>query len=196
MTYALLFCIICKRFLEELKKKLRPVSLYKLSFRQVLFLTGAKDKTKAKLSVMKWIAAFDRYSVAVAAADQMTMSQAMAHKDLVLSSAYEARPGGRYSTAGIMYDEMARKLWAARTYNGDGTFSMSAVCGKLDKSVLAQAEAVYDANAKKARSDKWDTRGPGQYKGSGNGWYGKRPYINASKTMPLAKEWKKPRRNL
>ena len=148
-----------------------PVSKEILGLAKAL---GAPPKAKAKLSLVQWIAAFDRYAIAAAATNQLTLPAALAHKDLVLKLGSQASSSGRRIEVGIIYDELVRSSWANRSYHGE-KLDLASEGGVLDKAMLAQAEAIYDSKAKHTRSfnDKGHNR---QWNSQGSSFLGKRPF--------------------
>ena len=66
----------------------------------------------------------------------------------------------------MIYDELVRKDWAKRAHNGDRTLCFAHECGELNKVLLAEAEAKYDEQVKKARPDRsYNDRDKGKGKG-------------------------------
>ena len=56
-----------------------------------------------------WLVAWDRFAIASQAIPgQLTMQQAVLHKDVVINIACSAPAGGRTSLLGVLYDEIAR----------------------------------------------------------------------------------------
>ena len=56
-----------------------------------------------------WLVAWDRFAIASQAIPgQLTMQQALLHKDVVINIACSAAAGGRTDLLGVLYDELAR----------------------------------------------------------------------------------------
>ena len=74
-----------------------------------------------RLDIMKWQAAFDKYMLAAAITEQMSLSAAMAHKDICVQVGMRAQFGAvtRRAALGVIYDEVARRSWAQRAAAGD-----------------------------------------------------------------------------
>ncbi len=65
-----------------------------------------KPRSKQKLSLLQWTAAFDRYAVAAASCGQMSYASALAHKDVVLQVRDMFIKGdGRYSVLQMGIDK-------------------------------------------------------------------------------------------
>ena len=56
-----------------------------------------------------WLVAWDRFALASQAIPgQLTMQQALLHRDVVINVACSAPAGGRTDLLGVLYDEIAR----------------------------------------------------------------------------------------
>ena len=156
---------------------------------------GVETKSEHKLTLIQWMAAFDRYAIAAAANGQLTMPQALAHKNLVLNVCWKACAGGRRTSVGLFYDELVRKDWAARAYHGDETLNLRTACKTKDKDLLEQAEGLYDEETKKSRSTRkpwWNDQAKGHWNND-RAHYGKRPFATDNKFKNFGRDWKKAR---
>ena len=119
---------------------------------------GGKEKTKVKLTMLQWQAAFDRYALAAAAAKQWDLHASMAHKDVVFQVAAQAPSKGRRQWLGIIYDELARRDWAERTFSGDSKLDVNVASLELCTKLLNKAELVFDQQAasNKGSHRAWD----------------------------------------
>ena len=58
-----------------------------------------------------WLVAWDRFAIASQAIPgQLTMQQALLHKDVVINIACAAPAAGRTDLLGVLYDELARAI--------------------------------------------------------------------------------------
>ena len=141
----------------------------------VLAANGDKQKGK-RLDIMKWQAAFDKYMLAAAITEQLSLSAAMAHKDICVQVGMRAQFGAvtRRAALGVIYDEVARRSWAQRAAAGDfqSFHDISVAAIALDPVLLREAEAIYDAGAPaKANGKGWANQqaasGTGGFKSKG-----------------------------
>ena len=136
-------------------------------------LVGNVDNRKSKrLDILKWQAAFDKYMLGAAAADQLSLAGAMAHKDICVQVALRASLGApaRRAGLGVIYDEVARRSWAQRAAAGDFVMltDVSKAAMTLDPVLLREAEAIYDAaKPQNVAYGKFESKGAGKGKGKG-----------------------------
>ena len=84
----------------------------------------------------QWIAAFQRYAIAAAAATVdgqygapiWRFDSSMAHMDVVLKIATGARNTQRPQWLGMIYDRIARKSWAERAAANEVSARMIGLC--------------------------------------------------------------------
>ena len=70
----------------------------------------AKEKGR-RLEFPVWLIAFDRYALGAQAVDhQLSMKEALLHKDVVINVACSAYASGRTDLLGVLYDEVARPV--------------------------------------------------------------------------------------
>ena len=76
-------------------------------------LGGKKDRRpQKKLTLIQWVASFERYALAAATAGQWALSSAFRHKDNVMRVAKQARQRGKSQHVGVFYDSMLRQKMA------------------------------------------------------------------------------------
>ena len=131
---------------EEQESAEEAEQLMGKGFRLMAERLGAPKNIKQRLDVLRWIVAFDRFAIALAATGQLSYGKAMEHKALCQKVALEANEGRR-GGLGVVYDEVARKAWETRARSGCA-FDIEAVAGKLDDNLLHDAKRVYDAAGK------------------------------------------------
>ena len=62
-----------------------------------------------RLELPIWLIAFERYALGAQAVDhQLTVQQALMHKEVVVEIACTAKAAGRSDLLGVLYDELAR----------------------------------------------------------------------------------------
>ena len=105
---------------------------------------SAKDFRKGKvMDITLWSIAFDKYAMAAACTRQLTLANAIAHKDVCFEVAMTAHNDGLGRLLGAYYDEACRRAWAERSVCGDRTFCVGVEAGKLCESTLRKARAKY-----------------------------------------------------
>ena len=76
---------------------------------------GSTQSNKGKgsrLPMELWLVAWDRMALAGEMVEhQLTFAQAMRHKEVVLDVAFAAVTSGRSSLVGLLYDELARRVY-------------------------------------------------------------------------------------
>ena len=76
---------------------------------------GSTQSNKGKglrLPMELWLVAWDRMALAGEMVEhQLTLAQAMRHKEVVLDVAFAAVTSGRSSLVGVLYDELARRVY-------------------------------------------------------------------------------------
>ena len=141
------------------------------SVKHLAKVLGAPSKTKKPLGIMQWSLAMDRYMIAAPAARQMSAHAVWAHKEICMKVGIRAQISGRRAFLGQIYDELCRRRWAERAYSGEEWFDVDQVCLAVDKEILSEAEAVFDATAKaKGASSSLPPLSKGYRKGAGKGY--------------------------
>ena len=104
-----------------------------------------KVKGKQRQSMPLWNVAYDKWALFAAARGQLSYAKCLEHKELCQKVAFRSMLGNkpRKAVLGVIYDEMVRKKWAARSMQ-DTAFRPDHVAGHLDEDVLREAEVVYD----------------------------------------------------
>ena len=66
-----------------------------------------EDSRRLELPI--WLIAFERYALGAQAVDhQLSVQQALVHKEVVVEIACTAKSAGRSDLLGVLYDELAR----------------------------------------------------------------------------------------
>ena len=99
------------------------------------------QKDSTHLSFVCWSAAFHRYALAADFVRQWNLSSALAHYDICLRVAEEARTRGKPQWLGVKYDEVCRKEWAELARANVSGFDVNKVCLTMDKELVTRAEA-------------------------------------------------------
>ena len=139
-----------------------------------------------------------RWALAAQATGMLPLSAGLAHMDICMRVAAEAKHKNRYSTSASAYDELLQSRTAELCLKGVDGFDPTAVFTKLDKEVMEQAFEVAEKRMKngsaehhghKAGWTKWQDKGNwknNDSRGASNAWqqYGqtKRPYDHGSKS--------------
>ena len=78
------------------------------------------NRSKAlRLPMELWLVAWDRMALAGEMVEhQLTFAQAMRHKEVVLEVAFAAMASGRSSLVGVLYDELARRVYRLIVVDG------------------------------------------------------------------------------
>ena len=118
---------------------------------------------KPHLTLLQWVAAYDRFAVASAAAGLWSYTDALKHKDNCLRLSEEAKDKGKSATVGLVYDELARKRWAEYAYSGVEGFALGKACLAVDRDLAAQAEN--ELEKRNNRKEHWSEKGKGKHKG-------------------------------
>ena len=139
---------------------------------------GAPHKVnKKRLDILSWQVAFDKYAVAAHSCNQWSFGASMAHKEICLRIAFRATKEGRRQWLGVVYDEIARDMWANRARSGDPTFDINQVCLQEDSDILAEAKFLFDQEAQPQKDRKAFDKGNHSFdpkgKGKGKGKYSK-----------------------
>jgi hypothetical protein len=119
-------------------------------------------KDKRHLTVVQWMAAYDRYSVAAAVAGCYQYDTLLKHKDNVMRLAEECRTKGKPTALALVYDELARRDCDNKQYSGLPGHEPNKALKKLDRELVERAETTLDAT----RRNNYD-------KGSGKSSYDK-----------------------
>ncbi|CAK0793421.1 unnamed protein product, partial [Prorocentrum cordatum] len=93
------------------------------------------------------------YAIGAAVADQLAYVSAMAHKQICMRVATNARLGGRKAHLGMLYDESCRKDWAEKAAAGVPDFAVDVEARKVCRELLTVAEQAYDRAERPARGD-------------------------------------------
>ena len=134
---------------------------------------------KKNLSMPQFIAAFHRWAVAAAVTGQLNYGSSQAHLEVCLRVADGSKANGRFHTLAVIYDELARKSFAEKTKVGAPDFNIDDACTKLDKDILARAEAMFDDRAKSRPNNRQSTGWDQKHWGAKTGdhqWHGKRQW--------------------
>ena len=109
---------------------------------------GGPAKPKKWLDIVRWSVAFDKFALAGAVVEhQLSFAAALAHKDVCMGVGLAAPRGVVPRRAGLapIYDEVCRRSWADRSAGGEHGFNVNDAALVLDKTLLKQAEDLYDA---------------------------------------------------
>ena len=107
--------------------------------------TKPKPKSKQRQSVPLWSVAYDKWAIFASARKHLSFAKCLEHKEVCQKVAFRAPLGSkpRKAVLGVIYDELARKKWAASSMQ-DTCFQVDAVAGSLDDDVLREAEVCFD----------------------------------------------------
>ena len=99
-----------------------------------------------KMDIARWSIAFDKYALAAACIGQMTLAQAMVHKEMCMKVAMAAGAGEtkRNRMLGVFYDEVCRRSWAEASVCGDIEFNFDAEVMAMSEVHLKSAKNMYD----------------------------------------------------
>ena len=99
---------------------------------------------KERLTILQWVAAYDRYAIASTVAGEWSFASAAAHKDVVLQVCAGSALKKRKPFLGLIYDKLARKQWERRASQNEEGFDVNEVCRKLDSDIMALAQDEHD----------------------------------------------------
>ena len=142
---------------------------------------------KRHLTVVQWMAAYDRYAVAAAVAGCYTYDALLKHKDNTMRLAEECRTKGKPTALALVYDETLRRDCDNKQYSGLPDFDPNKALRTLSRELVEKAETALEAN-RRSGSDKGKGKGheKGHEKGKGQSskGYGKHNDDREKRKLP------------
>jgi hypothetical protein len=104
-------------------------------------LKAAAQTPKFFRSVSQWNAVYLRYAVVATSLEQLTWSAVVAHVDVVMRIAEEARMKGDTPFVAVLYDDLLRRSFANRAEKRDPQLDIEAQSAKVNAEILILAKS-------------------------------------------------------
>ena len=92
-----------------------------------------------------WLVAWDRYALAAQETEQFTMQESMRYKEIIIKIAASAGESGRTEEMGVLYDQVARKMWEEESGRTRGTFNVREEMIKCNEEAFRRTQNLYAA---------------------------------------------------